>query len=1240
MIDEKIREYLKTGQKFTLKEATLSRDRGILFLAATTNFRPDEGQLKMLRNAVLNEVSGLTDVEFQLDVQERTLTPEEILPEAFSYLRAHHAQDPWARALVEEGHNWEDPCLTLGVLSDRAAEELNARVAAEMGRELTETLAHPVTVRFVQNADAYEQTMDNVEKTLQADPPAEENRPEPKKNVTDGRLKGRPIETTPMPMAELPREEATVTLAGRVFSVETQEVKKSERARRYGKDNSDTSTLVTFCFSDRTDSACAKMFCENKEWRELEEYVSPGKDLIAHGKLEYDNFLHAMVLRVRDLGVCQMTEREDRAERKRIELHAHTKMSALDGVTAPEDLIRRAIAWGHDAVAVTDHAVVHALPKAYHTAGGKIKVILGTEGYLYNDAGKIDADGNIDYTSDRTYHIILLAKNEVGRQNLYRLVSLSHLNYFYKKARLPRSVLEAHREGLIIGSACQAGELYQAIVMQEPEERLLEIASFYDYLEVQPLSNNLFMINDPRYPTESVEQIMDYNRKVLDLGKNLGLPVVATSDTHYLDPEDNVVREIVRAGMGYEDIDKDSGLYIRTTEEMLEEFSYFDEEDRYAVVVENPHRIADMVEDIKPAPGREYPRPTIDGAVETLRQSCEERLSALYGDPAPADLKERLESELDAIIGNDYADLYVAAKMVVEKSNSDGYVVGSRGSVGSSFAAFMSGISEVNPLAPHYICPHCHHFEWGDASTYECGVDMPEKVCPECGRAMDRDGYTIPFETFLGFKGDKEPDIDLNFAGEYQPTAHKYVDEIFGEEYTFKAGTIGTVAEKTAYGFITAYSEATHKNINRFERERLAKRCEDVKRTTGQHPGGIVIVPKGHEIYEVCPIQYPANKKKSGIVTTHFEYHDYEEALLKLDLLGHDGPTMVRLLHNSTGIDPQTVPINDPDVIAIFHGPEPLKIKDANYHLPDGSYGIPEFGTTTARDMLNVSPPNSVGDLVRLAGLGHGTGVWGGNAQDLIKSNVATMGEIIATRDDIMTYLISKGLPKATAFDIMEKVRKGAVAAGRVKEWPEWSAEMKAHGVPDWYIDSCAKIEYMFPRGHAAAYVIMSCRIAYFKVHYPEHFYAARLTTKVDDFNWEVIRGGSDLVWARIEELDRIMEEAPIGTTITKEKNEKTALEIVYEMLARGYEFLPPSFAHSEGDFFSVRDGKVVVPLNALDGVGTSAATAMMAAYREMPFATVEDIQVRGKANKTVIDALRASGMLEGMEESNQMSFI
>ena len=804
-------------------------------------------------------------------------------------------------------------------------------------------------------------------------------------------------------------------------------------------------------------------------------------------------------------------------------------------------------------------------------------------------------------------------------------MSYSHLEYFYKRPRLPKSVIASHREGLIIGSACEAGEVYRAVAGGKSQEEIEEIASFYDYLEIQPLINNQFMIDQGMVSGQ--EELRDHNRRIVALADKLGKPVVATTDAHYDEPESAIYRNILMAGMGFKDAENGQGLYMRTTDEMMEEFSYLGEETAYRVVIENTNKIADMIDDgILPVPKGKFP-PKIAGAEETLRSTCMEKAYSIYGNPLPEEIATRLETELNSIIGNGYAVMYVSAQMLVHKSMEDGYLVGSRGSVGSSFAATMAGITEVNPLDPHYICPKCKKLIWGDKQLYDCGIDMPELDCPVCGTPMHRDGYTIPFATFLGFNGDKEPDIDLNFAGEYQATAHKYVGEIFGEKNVFKAGTVGTVADKTAYGYVMKFADQFHRPINKFEADRLTQGCTGVKRTTGQHPGGIIIVPDDHEIYEFCPVQHPANDVKSDIITTHFDYHKIDENLLKLDILGHNIPSMIRQLQDMTGIDPMKADLTDRKVLSIFNGIEALEIKDPDYKYTHGSYAIPEFGTSFVRQMLDDTKPDKFADLVRISGFSHGTDVWLYNAQDYIRSGTATMREVISTRDDIMNYLILKGIENKTSFQIMEDVRKNRP----LKE--EQLAVMKEHGVPDWYIDSCIKIQYMFPRAHAVAYVMMSFRMAWYKVYYPVEFYATHFTSVVANFDADTILRGPQAC------LDRIEEISAMGSNATaKEQGDVLVLEVAYEMYSRGYEFAPARLGKSKALKFWSDDGKVLLPFVALEGVGDTAAKSFAEAYDEKPFDTIEEAVTRAKLNRTATEALRAHGVFEGLPETDQLS--
>ena len=819
-------------------------------------------------------------------------------------------------------------------------------------------------------------------------------------------------------------------------------------------------------------------------------------------------------------------------------------------------------------------------------------------------------------------------------KNIYKLVSYSHLHYFYKRPRLPKSVIQANREGIIIGSACEAGELYQAFYRQRPMEEVRQIAEFYDYFEIQPLINNRFLTEDRteggKYPDRrrlTVDDLKDINRQIVALGEEMGKPVVATTDAHYDRDTSAIYRNIIMAGQGYKDAESGQGLYLRTTDEMMEEFSYLGAETARKVVIENTNLIADKIDELLPVPKGKFP-PKIEGAEETLRKTCMEKAHSIYGDPLPQVVGERLEKELSSIINNGYAVMYVSAQMLVHKSLEDGYLVGSRGSVGSSLAATMAGITEVNPLDPHYICPECKYMEFGDMQMYDCGIDMPPKKCPVCGAEMNRDGFTIPFATFLGFDGDKEPDIDLNFAGEYQAVAHKYVGTIFGEKNVFKAGTVGTIADKTAYGYVRKFYEEQGIPINKYEADRLTQHCTGVKRTTGQHPGGIVIVPDDHEIYEFCPVQHPANDTKSDIITTHFDYHKIDENLLKLDILGHNVPSMIRQLQDMTGVDPLTVPLTDRKVLSIFNGIEALDIKDPDYKFKHGSYAIPEFGTSFVRQMLDDTKPDKFADLVRISGFSHGTDVWLNNAQDYIRQGVATMREVISTRDDIMNYLMLKGIENKTSFQIMEDVRKNRP----LKE--EQLAVMKEHGVPDWYIDSCIKIQYMFPRAHAVAYTMMSFRMAWYKVYYPREFYATYFGSVVSDFDADTILKGREAI---IEKMDLINAKGLEATA--KENNELTVLEVAYEMYARGYEFKDMVLGESEAARFKISDGKVLLPFMALSGMGETAARSLADEYNVKPYETIEEITKRAKINKSSVEALRARGVLKGLPETDQLSF-
>ena len=1022
---------------------------------------------------------------------------------------------------------------------------------------------------------------------------------------------GKAVTGEPVEIGQVDSESGSVVIRGEVFRKDCRTISEEKK-------------LASLFVTDKRTSICVKAFVLNQKWDDFQTHLPAGTAVKIAGKAQWDRFDNAVTIMADSIELTENIRREDTYPQKRVELHCHTKMSAMDGMNEAANIVKTAEKWGHRAVAITDHGVVQAFPEASHAAGD-IKVLYGCEGYLVDDTGLISEDGTIDYKSRKTNHIIIFARNRQGLLNLYKLVSLSHLKYFYKRPRIPRSVLMAHREGLILGSACEAGELYGAVRRGASDEELEKIAEFYDYLEIQPLINNRFMINDGI--VENQEVLKDFNRRIVALGEKTGKPVVATCDAHYFDEEEALYRQILMAGQGYKDAESSEGLYFRTTNEMMEEFAYLGEETAYKVVIENTNLIADMIEPLMPVPKGKFP-PKIDGAEDYLRKVCRERSTAMYGDPLPDVIQERLDKELNSIIDNGYAVMYRSAEMLVQKSLSEGYLVGSRGSVGSSFAATMSGITEVNPLPAHYLCPSCKNIEWGDSTQYDCGIDMPDKVCPVCGTPYNKEGFTIPFETFLGFEANKEPDIDLNFAGEYQGKAQKYVEDIFGAENVYKAGTIGTIKGNTAYGYVAKYFDEKGKSANKAEMDRLTECCEGVKRTTGQHPGGVIIVPRGHDINEFCPVQHPANDVKSDIITTHFDYHSIDQNLLKLDILGHDAPSMIRQLQDMTGVDPLKVPIKDEKVMTIFNGTEGLDIKDPDYKFTHGSYAIHEFGTQFVRQMLDDIKPTSIEELVRISGLSHGTDVWLGNAKDLIVNGVTTMKEAIATRDDIMNYLRKHGVPNGDAFTIMEKVRKGKGLT------EEQEALMVEHDIPDWYIESCKKIKYMFPRAHAVAYVLMSMREAYYKVYYPAEFYAVYFTTKVANFDEKVILKGQQAVWDRMTEIEQMGKDAS-----KKEEADITVLEVAYEMYARGYEFAPARLGESDATKFRVNNGRVQLPFVAINGMGEGAATAFAKGYEERPYETVEDIMDRGKVNKTVVEELRAHGVLEGLPETAQISF-
>lgn len=1212
-----------------------------------------------------------------------------------------------------------------------------------------------------------------------------------------------------MKVEDLSIDTGKMCLEGEVINTDSRELKSGK-------------VLLLFDLYDGSSTITCKAFAEAEKALQVMARIKSAKRLKVAGTAQFDPFakeLGVIANVIMEIPGVKKQTRMDEAKEKRVELHMHTQMSQMDGMTAAKDLIKRAMKWGMKSIAITDHGVVQAFPDAHKLLGMNhpdMKVIYGVEAYLVPDKvpsvsfpkgqdidttycvldlettglsfrtekiteigimkiknkevidtfscfvnpekpippevvkvtnitdemvkeaqtidvilpnvlefvgdsvlvahnadfdigflkynaqelglklentyidtlrlakslfpdykkyklGKIaenlgikvevahraldDVDttvkvfhvmldklqekgvkkvddidkieeGKVDYKKLPSYHAIILATNYVGLKNLYKLVSLSHLDYFYKKPRILKSIYQKYSEGLIIGSACEAGELYRAIVAGKTDEEIEEIAKDYDYLEIQPLGNNAFMIRNGTVPDE--EALKEINRKIVSLGETLDKLVVATCDVHFMDPQDEIYRRILMAGQGYDDADEQAPLYLRTTEEMLEEFSYLGEEKAYEVVVTNTNKIAERCEQISPISPEKCP-PHIPGCEETIKTIAYSKAHELYGDPLPEIVEKRLEKELNSIITNGFSVMYIIAQKLVWKSNEDGYIVGSRGSVGSSFVANMTGITEVNSLPPHYRCPNCKYSDFTDYG-YKNGFDLPDKTCPKCGAPLAKDGMDIPFETFLGFDGDKEPDIDLNFSGEYQAKAHKYTEVIFGKGTTFKAGTVGTVADKTAFGYVKKYYEERQIPVSNAEVARVAKGCTGIKRTTGQHPGGIIVVPKGREIYEFTPVQHPADDPNSDIVTTHFDYHSIDQNLLKLDILGHDDPTMIRMLYDLTGIDPTKVPLDDKETMSIFSSTKALGVEPEKIHSEVGTFGVPEFGTKFVRGMLVDTRPTTFEELLRISGLSHGTDVWLNNAQSLIDAGTITLQDAICTRDDIMLYLIKKGLPPKPAFKIMECVRKGK-ALKDPEKWAEYEGLMKEHEVPKWYIESCKKIKYMFPKAHAAAYVTNAFRIAWFKVHVPKAYYTAFFTIRADEFDSDIMCHGEEKVKNKMKEI-----ELQANAATAKDKNMYSILELVLEMYARGINFLPIDLYQSHATKFKMETEGIRPPLNSIPGLGTVAAVGIDTAKEEGKFMSIDDMKIRSKIGKSVIELLQKAGCLKGMTQSNQMS--
>lgn len=1221
------------------------------------------------------------------------------------------------------------------------------------------------------------------------------------KKTSNDFIYGKKVDNDIIQINDINSTSGLVTIEGEVFDLEVRDIKGNKK-------------IYTFSITDYTNSIPIKIFANEKQQELLQENLNKGIHVRSTGDIIYDTFSKALVMMCKGLKLVNKTKKMDYSAEKRVELHLHTQMSDMDGVSSFSDYAKLASEWGHKSIAITDHGVVQGFPEAMNAAKKYgIKIIYGMEGYLINDnepivvkpgdknldceyvVFDIETTGfsplndkiieigavkirnskivdkysqlinpiisipekiveitgidnnmvkdkpelveifddfisfigdsvlvahnasfdmsfiktkgselgydiknsvldtlqlsrnifrdlkshklkalakhlgvslenhhravddsmatseillkftdilnnrgykklaeinnllteNINYKAGRPYHIVMYAKNYIGLKNLYKLVSESHLKYYYRQPRIPKSILNKYREGLILGTACEAGELYKAILSNKSSEDIEDIVSFYDFLEIQPIGNNNFMIENGT--VKSTEELKEINKKILYLGKKFNKPVVATGDVHFLNPVDEAYRRILMTGKGFSDADNQPPLYYRTTDEMLKEFDYLGLEDAKNVVVENTNLIADMVEEILPIPNGTFP-PIIDGAEEELEKINYERAYQIYGNPLPKVVKERLDRELNSIISNGYAVMYIISEKLVKKSLSDGYLVGSRGSVGSSFVATMSGITEVNPLPPHYVCPNCKHSEFILDGSVGSGIDMEDKNCSKCNTLYIKDGHDIPFEVFLGFEGDKEPDIDLNFAGEYQSVAHQYVEELFGEGHVFRAGTIGTIAEKTAYGFVKKYHDEKEIPLNNAEANRLVKGCTGVKRTSGQHPGGVMVVPRDKEVYDFSPIQYPANDSSSGVITTHFDYHSISGRILKLDILGHDTPTIIRMLEDITKVDVQNLSLNDKETMKIFTSTESLGIKKEDINSEVGTFGIPEFGTKFVRQMLIDTQPTTFDELVRISGLSHGTDVWLNNAQELVRDGTTTLKNVISTRDDIMLYLIYNGLDKKRSFTIMEKVRKGKGLTDEDEEY------MRENNIPNWYIGSCQKIKYMFPKAHAVAYVTMSFRIAYFKVHYPLAFYATYFTTKALDFDADLIVKGLKSVKIKIAEL-----EALGNSKTAKEKNLLTVLEVALEMYARGFTFKKVDLYQSDSDKFIIKDDCIMPPLKSLQGVGENAARGIVKTRVNSKFLSIEDLTKRAKINKTAVEALKLHGCLSGMSLSNQLSF-
>ena len=1173
--------------------------------------------LEMVQHDIAT-IYGLDKMEITATYPEDQLT--KIEPEEVRHLFI--ARDSMSRGSLA-GARWEWEGQTLHIHLKANGKDALQEAVPDVTRLLQQQFATPVSIAIHAGEtlegqalfDAMEQMRESVLSTLPKNAFVEK-KPAP---VEKTAIYGKPFKGKAVPMQELTLDMGSVIVEGRVFNVDHRELKKRN------------AWVINLDMTDNTSSVRVSRFMENKEAKPILENIKPGSILQVQGKLQVDNYSNEMVLKPFSIMPGAMAKRQDTFEgEKRVELHLHTVMSNMDALTDTKAAIKQAAAWGHKAIAITDHGCCQSFTDALHTVedwgGGPkvagtdevIKILYGCEGYLVEDM-----------EAKYPWHVILFAKNQTGLRNLYHLISDSNLKYFKRsRNRIPRAELEKLREGLIIGSACEAGELFQAILRGDSWETLKEIASFYDYLEIQPIANNRFMLEKGIAKDE--EQLREFNRTVVRLGEELGKMVVATGDVHFLNPEDEIFRHILLATKGFDDADKPNPLYFRTTDEMLAEFAYLGEEKAYEVVVTNPNLIADMCDQIRPVPHNLF-APKIENSVEDLKALVYGKMHRLYGENPPELIRKRIETELNDIITCHYDVIYMSAQKLVQNSLEHGYLVGSRGSVGSSIVAFMSGITEVNSFPPHYRCPNpdCKYTTFDVPEGFECGADLPDAVCPKCGTPYAKEGFNIPFETFLGFGGDKVPDIDLNFSGEYQARAHAYCTEMFGKSHVFRAGTIGTVAEKTAFGYVKKYLEERGKTASNAEKTRLATGCVGVRRTTGQHPGGLVVIPQENEIWDFCPVQHPADDPNSDQITTHFEYHSMEENLLKLDMLGHDDPTMIRMMEDLTGVDAKTIPLDDKDTMSIFTSSKILGYENDKILGPTGAVAVPEFNTRFTRGVLLDTKPEKFDFLVRISGYTHGTDVWLGNAKDLIVSGTARVDQTIGCRDDIMIYLISCGLPEKRAFKIMESVRKG-------KGLPDGAEdEMKAAGVPDWYIGSCKKIKYLFPKAHAVAYVMMAFRIAWFKVNHPLAFYSAYFyrRSQKGGFDAAMMTGGMDMVVANINAIDA-NEDAT-----AKDEELLTTLEVVYEYYLRGFEFAPISLYESHATKFLIKDNKLIPPFVAVSGLGETAAWDLMNGREGKTFLSIEEVAAAcPKVSKTHIEMLKEAGAFGELPDSSQVN--